>query len=207
MNSLKLQKKDNHNYIYIHPLDFIDTLENKKHIVLCYENHTFGKEIEYRFIKNGLIKGETCIYVTNKDNELLIESEMRSHNIDVDDYNKKGLLNIYKVTDFPKYSKDIIERAEEYLDEILSATTLPYRIVGKLIDEINTKELIQANMDLEQLFHSKFEKFNGSALCIYNINKNIFNTNGKWIETILENHHSAIFVTDNPEEGIAIDTG
>ena len=32
MNSLKLQKKNNHNYIYIHPLDFIDALENKKHI-------------------------------------------------------------------------------------------------------------------------------------------------------------------------------
>jgi hypothetical protein len=27
----------------------------------------------------------------------------------------------------------------------------------------------------------------------------------KWIETILENHHSAIFVTGKAEEGIAFD--
>ena len=50
MNSLKLHKKNNHNYIYIHPLDFIDALEIKNILYLLWK-YTFGKEIEYRFIK------------------------------------------------------------------------------------------------------------------------------------------------------------
>ena len=190
MNSLDLYENNNYEHIYNYPLTFIDNLESRKHIVLYYENQEFSKEIQFRFIRNGLIKGENCIYVTNNDNTKLIENDMRNHGINVDKFNKKGLLHIYKIPEYLlKYPKDVIEKANEFLDAMLSNITQPFRIVGRLIDEITTEEQIQANMALEQIFHSKFEQLNGIVLCHYDINKNIFDTNGKWMETILENHH------------------
>ena len=74
-----------------------------------------------------------------------------------------------------------------------------------MIDKLNTKEQIEANLALEQYFHSKFERFNSLVLCHYDVSSNPTNTSGQWVETILENHHSAIFITEKAEEGIAFD--
>ena len=71
---------------------------------------------------------------------------------------------------------------------------------------LNSKDQIEANLMLEQYYHSKFDSFNGNVLCYYNVNPHTININNKWPEIILQNHHSAIFITDNPEEGgIAFD--
>lgn len=43
------------------------------------------------------------------------------------------------------------------------------------------------------------------VLCPYDVSRNPINTHGKWVETILDNHHSAIFVTYRTGEGIAFD--
>ena len=61
MSPLNLLKEDNYEYRFNDPLRFIDSLKSKKHIVLYYENKEFGKKIQYRFIRNGLLKGENCI--------------------------------------------------------------------------------------------------------------------------------------------------
>jgi hypothetical protein len=63
------------NSYYYNPVKFIDALKNHKHIVLLYEDREMAKKIEYRFIKNGLGKGQHCIYTTthgygdNNDND------------------------------------------------------------------------------------------------------------------------------------------
>lgn len=41
-------------------------------------------------------------------------------------------------------------------------------------------------------------------MCHYNVTKKPSNTHGKWIENILKNHHSAIYITDSGQ-GIAFD--
>jgi hypothetical protein len=82
---------------------------------------------------------------------------------------------------------------------------VPFHLVIRMIDKLNTKEQIEANLNLEQYYHAKFDHFNGSILCHYDASQNPTNTNGKWVETILKNHHSTIFVTGMEEEGIAFD--
>ena len=44
------------------------------------------------------------------------------------------------------------------------------------------------------------------VLCHYDTSECPIKTNNKWIETILDNHHSVIFVTEKSAEGIAFDT-
>ncbi len=197
---------DNDNdHIYKDPFRFIDTLNGSKHIVLYYENPKFGKKIQFRFIRNGLLKGENCIYTTHEDNIDLIEFEMFNDSINVEDYSKRGLLKIIKIPNLMKHPDGVLKGAYKVIDTMFSGLMMPFRLVVRMIDKLDTKDQIKANLELEQYCHSKFERFNGLVLCSYDVSKNPCNTNGKWVETILENHHSAIFATGTAEEGVVFD--
>ncbi len=207
MSNLIFQNdNDNDNdKIYKDPLRFIDALDCSKHIVLYYENPKVGKKIQFRFIRNGLLKGETCIFTTHDDDIDLIEFEMVNDRINVEDYNNRGLLKIFKIPDIMKHPEGVLKGAEESIEKMFSGLIPPFRIVVRMIDKVNTKEQIEASLTLEQYYHSKFDTFNGLVLCPYDVSHNPTNTNGKWVESILENHHSAIFVTGTTVEGIVFD--
>jgi hypothetical protein len=190
---------------YKDPLKFIDTLSGKKHIVFYYENYNFGKKIQYRFIRNGLVKGESCIFATHNNDIDQIKFEMTNYFINVEDYTERGLLKIFKIPDVMKHPKGVISGGKEILDKMFSGMNFHFRAVVRMINKLNTKEEIRANLALEQYYHSNIEKFDGLMLCPYDVSHNPIDTNGKWVKTILENHHSAIFVTDAIEEGIAFD--
>ena len=190
---------------YQDPTRFIDSVQNNRHIVFCFENPIFGKKIQFRFIRNGLIKGESCIYTTTDENIEQIKFEMTNYSIDVDYYLKRKMLKIFKIPNMTKYPKDIIKYAEDIMLKMFSGMNHPFRVVSKMIDKLYTNDYLRDSILLEKYYHSNFDKFNGILMCPYNIKFNPINNNNKWIETILENHHSAIFVTDKIEEGIAFD--
>jgi hypothetical protein len=194
------------NKTYKDPLKFIDALKSNKHVVLCYENLPFGKRIISRFIRNGLIKGEYCVYATHDDDVVSIEKDMISNNINVKEFSKKGLLKICKISDVVRQPNGVFEGSEEMIEKMFHDLNVPFRLVIRFVDKLNTKEQIEADLALEQKYHSMLINFNGLVLCHYDVSKNTVNTEGKWTSTILENHHSAIFVTDaTEEEGIAFE--
>jgi hypothetical protein len=196
-----------HDYIYQSPLRFIDSLSNcsNRHIVLYYENREYGQKIQFKFIKDGLLKGENCIYFTHEINIALIENEMIGHDIDVETYYKKGLMHIYKIPDLFNHPKGVLKGTDEFMNEIFSGLRPPFRLVGRTVDEIETKEQIEANLAMEKKFHSNIDQFNGHVLCTYDVNKSPSNTHGKWVEGILNSHNSAIFVTETTTQGLAFD--
>ena len=190
--------------MYSAPTSFIDELNHDRHLVLFYEDVKEGQKMQFRFIRNGLLKGENCIYTTHADNITLIENEMRIYGIDVNGYYNKGLLHIRKIPNLFSHHKGVLEAAHEFIKKISCGLRPPFRVVGRLVDIVATKEQVKASLTLEKVFHSKFDHFNGIVMCHYNVTKIPSNTQGKWIENILKNHHSAIFVTDSGR-GIAFD--
>lgn len=190
--------------MYSEPQSFIDELKENRHLVLFYEDIKEGQKMQFRFIKNGLLRGENCIYTTHTDNIALIENEMKDYGIDVDDYYCQGLLHINKIPNLFNYPKGVLDAAYQFIKKIFCDLKPPFRVVGRLIDTIDTKEQIDTNLTLEKVFHSKFDQFDGMVMCHYNTSNIPANTKGKWIENILKNHHSAICVTDSGQ-GIAFD--
>ena len=176
---------------------------------IYYENERFGKYIQFKFLKNGLLHGESCIYcIYDKDNKEDIKNEMINNDIDVDYFRKRDLLTIFKVPNLMENPKGVLQGSEDLLDELFSKINpkRPFRLAIRMIECLDTKEKIEANLMLEQYYHSKFDSFNGKILCYYKFNPYTININNKWPEIILQNHHSAIFITDNPEkDGIAFD--
>jgi hypothetical protein len=190
--------------MYSKPPSFIDELNCNRHIVLFYEDVKEAQKIQFRFIRNGLLKGENCIYITHDNDIALIENDMRTYGIDVYNYYKKGLLHIHNVPNLFSHPRGIIEAAHEFIKTMFCGLKPPFRVVGNSIDIVETKEHVESNITMERIFHSEFHQFNGIVMCHYNVNKNLSNTQGKWIEGILKNHHSAICVTASGQ-GIAFD--
>jgi len=209
MNELVFYNSKSNNPVFKSPLEFINTLDDtKKHIVIYYEKEIIGKYIKFKFLKNGLLNEETCIYcIYKKDNNKDIENEMINNGIDVDYFSKRGLLTIFRIPNLFEHPKGLLKGAQEILNEIFSNvnTKRPFRLVIRMIEYLDTKEKIEANLRLEQFCHSIFDRFNGKMLCYYNFDPYPMDINNKWTEIILQNHHSAIFIADDLEVGIAFD--
>ncbi|HEV2193734.1 MAG TPA: MEDS domain-containing protein [Nitrosopumilaceae archaeon] len=54
------------------PFRFVDLHDQKQHILLLYEDAEYARLIEFRFIKNGLVSGENCLYVTDEDSGSIV---------------------------------------------------------------------------------------------------------------------------------------
>ncbi len=77
-----------------------------------------------------------------------------------------------------------------------------FRMIARAIPDVNTEDQMAAELEVERAYHSSFDSFGGSLLCSYPVKQIEPRSRGKWIEDILQNHHSAIFVT-KPGQGIA----
>ena len=84
------------------PLQFVSSLDAKKHILLLRNDPVFGKIIEFRFLENGLIKGESGLYLTHDEPQQVID-EMIKLDIDMRMYLKNKSLTILKL---PKFDED-----------------------------------------------------------------------------------------------------
>ena len=78
------------------PLKDIDNLKERNHSMVLYDNEDYGKSVKYRYIENGLKKGEHSIILTHDDVNS-IENEVASYGIDVDNFKRKKLLHIHQI--------------------------------------------------------------------------------------------------------------
>jgi len=129
---------------------------------------------------------------------------MRKNEIDVDEFYNKGLLHIHKIPNLFEHPDGVLAAAQNFVRKIFCGLKPSFRVVGRLIDTLVTKEQVEATLTLERVFHSRFNHFDGIVMCQYNVNDNPSNTKGKWITNILRNHHSAIYLAGS-EQGIAFD--
>ena len=194
--------------LFKEPLTFINLLDRSKHIVVYYANFKFGKMVLFEFIRQGLLKEENCIYcIPDYEDKSKIENEMYQYGIDVKYFIKRNLLIIFQIPNLLRHPKGVLRGSEEVLDIMLSNinSNKSIRLVGRFIDKLNTKEEIDANLVLEKYYHSKFCNFKGSILCHYDVENCPANSNPEWLNSIFENHHSSIFITDLDGKGVAFE--
>jgi MEDS: MEthanogen/methylotroph, DcmR Sensory domain len=186
-----------------HPLNFIDTLGYGRHAVLLYEDAEFARLIQFRFINNGLLKGEHCIFTTHEqeDNIQFIENQMEYNGIDVEGFKRKNLLHIYQIPDPMNHPEGELKGNEDIMNIILADSKQPFRIVARSIPEIKTEGQRVSSISIEYSAHSNFHSFPGSILCHYPVDKIEPRIHGQWLVDILQNHHAAIFA---PKSGQGI---
>src|SRR5207245_2722735 len=65
----------------------------------------------------------------------------------------------------------ILQSCRNDTKRIMSDLKPPYRIVTRIVPNVDTKEGISVKLELERNLHKTFEEFGGSILCSYDISK------------------------------------
>lgn len=178
------------------PIKFVDSLDTQKHVLLVYEDESFGKMIQFRFINNGLLKGENCIYLTHGDPKI-IKTEMGESGVEVKEFVQKGLLQIQQISSPEKDPNGILAGYENIVKQVTENKKPPYRIVGRMMPNIGIEEAMLVQIAIERMTHAIFEKFNSTVLCTYDFNEIPANDYKMWLSRLCKYHHAAIVSTSS----------
>lgn len=182
------------------PIQFVDNLKEKKHMVLFYEDLESAKIIQFKFIKNGLSNGQCCCYfISHDENEKIIRNEMSDSGIDITEYEKQKLLHILHIP-----ASENTDRGIKFCKKLFQESKMlkkPCLIIAKIISDIGTE--ISTEIKIEEFIHKNFEKFNVSLLCSINM-ESVKSKDFDWIKQMIQNHHSVIF-SSSMDKGIAFD--
>jgi len=181
------------------PLKYVDSLSDKKHLVLLYDDEEYAQRIEFEFLKKGLMTGDSCIYATEMDPGLVI-LKMINSGIPVRHFLKKNL-QVYQIPRLIDETEIMIKYARKLFKKILESASPPYRIVARIVADIGTPEGILAEMKLEREFHSNFSTFDGYIVCPYDISKLRVHRENKWIQYLFETHHATIYALKSNQGG------
>ena len=167
--------------------------DSKKHMMVCYDDISIGRKIEFDFIKNGLEKNEISIYLTHGDVKL-VEKEMLSFGIDVKYFKNKGILKIVNAKNPTEDSMNFLDSIQLYLKEILPNSEKSFRIVGRATPDVGIETAMAIQTRWEKILHNSiFDKLNGSVLCTYDLSQIQANDQWmKWLSELKEHHHVSV---------------
>jgi hypothetical protein len=188
--------------LFEQPLNFVNRVEEGKHIVLFYEELEYAKRISFQFIKSGLVHHEDCSYLSEEEVQA-VKREMSDSGIDVNAYVDNNLLHIFQVPSLADYERGTdIKKEQDFAQTILkdpSKIRKSDRIVLRCVYKINTEEQIKSNLKWEHDYRFKNLKDAGTTVvCTYPVNDIIPTISdsgpyGKWMNTLLETYDGVIF--------------
>ena len=186
------------------PLQFVDKLEGNNHILLLFDDQKYANLVIFRYLSNGLKKGESCILFA-PDNPVTIESAMRDSGIDVDLHKNANTLRVYQIDRSNSAKVDTLATLRKIRDEATRGMKPPFRFAGRTITDIETLQGMKLGIELEHSGQANFESFECSQLCYYDIDKIEPTMRQSWISGLLKNHHHVIYASD-PGKAVAFET-
>lgn len=182
------------------PFKYIDSLRERQHIALFYEDPEYARMIEFRFIRNGLAMGEQCVYATDGDSGSIV-LKMLTYGIPMK-YFQNGKLKVYQIQSVHGGEKEIMENCRKDIALIMSNLNEPFRIVSRIVPDVSTRAGMSVEMELERSFHRSFAGFGGSVICPYDISKMESGRKRQWMGDLRENHHVVIYAPKFGEGGV-----
>lgn len=183
------------------PFRYIDSIEEQKqHIALFYEDAGYARLIEFRFIKNGLLSGQQCVYATDEDSGSIV-LKFLSYGIPLSYFLSKQL-RVFQIPETLGDHDEIYKKCKKELERIFEGLLPPFRIVSRIVSNVNTLDGISVEMELEKSTHQHFDDFCGSLICPYDVSKIEPTKKKKWIEELRENHHVLIYAPTFGEGGV-----
>jgi len=182
------------------PIEFIDSLDEKKHIMLYYDDPEYARLVEFRFLKNGLARGESCVYATDEDSGSIVLSLLR-YGIPLDSFLSKKI-QVFYIPPVSGTTEEILSHCKKQAHRILSDVKKPFRIVSRIVSDVSTEQGISAELEMEKCIHDCFEDFGGMLMCPYRISSIEKKNRLEWIQTLYSRHHAVIYLPEIGEGGV-----
>ena len=167
--------------------DHLEALEDT-HILLFHEEQQKAEEIEFKFIKTGLEKKQTCFYTTNDPERL--KSKMEKFGIDVNNNIQNKLLNIVPIPkQFEEYEKMIMSKVESLPQDV------KIRVVSTHYFDFNTDKKTESMEEIEQCVDDRFHKIPGNFICSFHVPSVDKELAPQFMKNLLDSHHEILFLT------------
>lgn len=186
------------------PIRFVDRMEENKHTVMLYDNQKYSDIVIARYFQNGFDKGEYCIFFTPDDPER-IEERLSAAGIDVDLYEKKNMLRIFRIERSDENKLDVLGTLRRIREEATKGMKPPYRFLGRTITDTGSIEGMSLGLVLERAGQEHFEEFDCAQMCYYDISGIEQSRRDEWISGLLESHHHVIYAS-GPDKAVAFET-
>jgi hypothetical protein len=186
------------------PIRFVDRMEENKHTVMLYDNQKYSDIVIARYFQNGFDKGESCIFFTPDDPER-IEESLSAAGIDVDLYEKKNMLRIFRIERSDENKLDVLGTLRRIREEATKGMKPPYRFLGRTITDTGSIEGMSLGLVLERAGQEHFEEFDCAQMCYYDISGIEQSRRDEWISGLLESHHHVIYAS-GPDKAVAFET-
>lgn len=154
----------------VEPTDTHDHDHSNDHFALIYESEEELFTAAVPFIRQGLQRGEQCIYVLDERSEEEIIEALRTRGIDTDEALESGALTFYTVQETylrkqPFDPEEMISFYADTIDDALEEYEGLRVIAGtSWIDEVSFEDFLEYEGRVNDLF----EETDSMALCHYN---------------------------------------
>lgn len=182
------------------PFKYIDSLKERQHICLFYEDQEYARMIEFRFMRNGLAMGEQCVYAMEGDSGTIV-LKMLNYGIPMK-YFQTGKLKVYQIQSILGGPKEIMKNCRRDIAIIISNLNQPFRMVSRIVPDVSTRAGMSVELELERSVHRYFEDFGGSLICPYYVSKMESSRKRQWMEDLRANHHTIIYAPRFGEGGV-----
>lgn len=183
------------------PFRYIDSIEEQKqHIALLYDDPEYARLIEFRFIKNGLLNGQQCVYATEEDSGSIV-LKFLNYGITLSYFLTKQL-RVIQLQETCGGHDEIYKKCKKDLERIFYDLIPPFRIVSRIVPNVSTIDGISVELELEKSTHQRFDDFCGSLICPYDVSKIEATKKKKWLEELRLNHHVTIYAPKFGEGGV-----
>jgi len=187
-----------------------DTSFSCRHILLVYEEIESARQIEMRYLKSRLQKGETCICLAHSDGteeshgseSNMMRAEMIDSGIDISGLEKTGQLAIITTPNSGTLKiqggnpKSVNAMYLELVGKMFGGKKSPFGGFGIVTSEqdLRKPEGLAMQLQLEQLGKKGFEKFVGTWICPYVVDDLIESLDEEWMRELLLCHDAVICV-------------
>ncbi len=149
--------------------------------------------IEFRFLKNGLAKGEQCVYATEGDSGSIV-LKMLSYGIPLEYFENKKL-RVYQIHQSCGSRDEIMKSCKCDIEMMLYGLQPPFRIVSRIVPDVSTITGMSVELELERETHRRFDDIGGSVMCPYDLSKIETSQRKEWIAELVKNHHKVIYAS------------
>ena len=167
--------------------EHLETLDDT-HILLFHEEQKKAEEIEFKFIKTGLEKKQTCFYTTNNPDRL--KDKMTEFGIDVKNNVENKLLNIVQIPkEFEEYEKMIMDKVKALPQDV------KIRVVSTHYFDFNSEKKTESMEEIEQCVDDRFHKIPGNFICSFHVPSVDKKLAPEFMKNLLDSHHEILFLT------------
>lgn len=182
-------------------IEFVNSLDSNRHIALLYDDPENSKMIEFQFIKNGLKKGQQCIYARTEDPDSTIIKMLKQ--AFPTEYLQK-FFHVYKLSNPSDFPDGPLAGCKNNLRMVLKGIESPFRMVGRFVPNLDTLEGITTKISFEEYAHNGFDQFNGLVMCPVDISEIEASRRKELIRALCNSHHEVIHVTKHDQSEVLV---